>query len=40
VFIDDGLHNVEGARRVGMHALHFRSIEELLEDLEALGVRS
>jgi 2-haloacid dehalogenase len=39
VFIDDGLHNVEGARRVGMHALHFRSIDELLEDLDALGVK-
>lgn len=39
VFIDDSLHNVEGARRVGMHALHFASLDRLLEDLEALGVR-
>jgi 2-haloacid dehalogenase len=39
VFIDDGLRNVEGARRVGMHALHFRSNDQLLEDLDALGVR-
>jgi len=39
VFIDDGLHNVEGARRIGMHALHFTSIDRLLEELDALGVR-
>jgi 2-haloacid dehalogenase len=39
VFIDDSLHNVEGARRVGMHALHFRSAASLLEELSALGVR-
>jgi FMN phosphatase YigB (HAD superfamily) len=39
VFIDDSLHNVEGACRIGMHALHFRSIDELLEDLDALGVK-
>lgn len=39
VFIDDSLPNVEGARRVGMHALHFSSIDQLLEDLEVLGVK-
>jgi 2-haloacid dehalogenase len=39
VFIDDSLPNVEGARRIGMHALHFRSTDELLEDLDALGVK-
>jgi 2-haloacid dehalogenase len=39
VFIDDSLHNVEGARRIGMHALHFRSVDQLLEDLDALGVK-
>ena len=40
VFIDDSLTNVEGARRIGMPALHFRSIDQLLEDLDALGVRT
>ena len=39
VFIDDSLHNVEGARGIGMHALHFRSTDRLLRDLDALGVR-
>ena len=39
VFIDDNPRNVEGARSVGMHALHFASAERLRGDLEALGVR-
>lgn len=38
VFIDDSLHNVEGARRVGMAALHFTSPPRLHDDLAALGV--
>jgi 2-haloacid dehalogenase len=40
VFIDDSLPNVDGARRIGMRALHFGSIDQLLEDLDALGVRA
>ena len=39
VFIDDSLHNVEWARHIGMHAVHFSSVERLLEDLDALGVK-
>lgn len=39
VFIDDSLANVDGARRIGMHALHFSSVDRLLGDLAALGVR-
>lgn len=38
VFIDDSVRNVEGARHVGMHALHFRSVDELVDDLAALGI--
>ena len=38
VFIDDSLPNVEGARRIGMHALHFTSFPSLAENLAALGV--
>ena len=38
VFIDDSLNNVEGARRTGMHALHFTTVEQLLDDLNALGI--
>jgi len=39
VFIDDSLRNVEGARGVGMHALHFTNVGRLRGDLAALGVR-
>ena len=37
VFIDDSLHNVEGARAAGMQALHFISPEALAQDLRGLG---
>lgn len=37
VFIDDSLHNVEGARAAGMQALHFTSPEDLARDLRGLG---
>lgn len=36
IFIDDNQHNVDGARRVGMHAIHFTSPEALEADLETL----
>jgi 2-haloacid dehalogenase len=39
VFIDDSLHNVDGARRIGMAALHYTSPAALLDALAALGVR-
>jgi 2-haloacid dehalogenase len=38
VFIDDALHNVEGARAAGMAALHFQSPAKLRADLAALGL--
>ncbi len=38
VFIDDMIENVEGARAAGLVALHYRTTEGLLDDLEALGV--
>lgn len=37
VFIDDVLANVEGARAVGMAAIHHRSPEETTAELRALG---
>lgn len=37
VFIDDSAANVEGARQVGMHALHFTGPERLASDLRRLG---
>lgn len=39
VFIDDSLPNVEAGKAAGLNALHFRSPEELKDDLEVLGVR-
>jgi len=36
IFIDDNLENVEGARRAGMHAIHFESASKLRNDLEAI----
>ena len=38
VFIDDRPGNVDGARRVGMHALQFTSPERCAVDLARLGV--
>lgn len=37
VFIDDSAANVEGARTVGMHALHFTGPERLTQELCDLG---
>jgi epoxide hydrolase-like predicted phosphatase len=36
VFIDDMLRNVEGARRQGMNAIHFRQRSQALAELERL----
>lgn len=35
VFIDDFLHNLDGARSVGMHAIQFHSSEQIRAELEA-----
>jgi HAD superfamily hydrolase (TIGR01509 family) len=40
LFIDDFIENVEGARRVGMQALHFQEPEALQQRLaELTGVK-
>jgi 2-haloacid dehalogenase len=39
VFIDDNLPNVEGARALGMHAVHFVNSAQCREALRALDVR-
>jgi putative hydrolase of the HAD superfamily len=36
IFIDDRFKNVEGARRVGMHALHYTSSDEVRREIERL----
>lgn len=39
VFIDDFAHNIEGARAVGMAAIHYQPGVDLVAELAALGVR-
>ena len=36
VFIDDFIENVEGARKLGMHAIHFISPARALDELHAM----
>ncbi len=36
VFIDDFQHNIEGARAVGLQAIHFRTVDQVYRDLGAL----
>ena len=38
IFIDDSIKNVEAARALGLHAIHFRSAEGLEQELAGLGV--
>ena len=38
LFIDDSLPNVEGARAVGMDAIHFTDAEALAAELTARGL--
>ncbi|MBI4173463.1 MAG: HAD family phosphatase [Candidatus Aenigmarchaeota archaeon] len=38
VFIDDKLENVQGAERLGIHAIHYRPPARLADELTALGV--
>ncbi|MGX5728923.1 HAD family hydrolase [Pseudoxanthomonas beigongshangi] len=38
VFIDDTVHNVEAAARLGMRAIHFRDAAQLRGELARLGV--
>jgi 2-haloacid dehalogenase len=38
IFIDDSIKNVEAARTLGLHAIHFRSADRLEQELLELGV--
>ena len=40
VFVDDVPKFVRGARKVGMHAVRFRSNEQLVRDLKKLGIKA
>jgi 2-haloacid dehalogenase len=39
VFIDDRLENIEGAKNVGIHGIHFQNPTQLAEELKLLGVK-
>ena len=38
IFVDDFIENVEGARAVGMHAIHYQPGLDVRAELEKLGV--
>lgn len=38
VFIDDLEPNIEGARRLGIHGIHYKNYNHLVEELDRLGV--
>lgn len=39
VFIDDRFENIEGAKNVGIHGIHFQNPTQLAEELKLLGVK-
>ena len=38
VFIDDTLVNIHAAEKLGIHGIHFQSLEQAKEELEKLGI--
>ena len=36
VFVDDFIENVQGARALGIHAVHFQGREQAIQELKAL----
>lgn len=38
VFIDDLIENLEGAKKFGIHTIHFTTLVKTLEELQGLGV--
>jgi putative hydrolase of the HAD superfamily len=38
VFIDDRIENIDGAKDVGLQAIHYVDYQELIKQLEGLGV--
>ena len=40
IFVDDFMHNVEGARAVGMHAIHYTPQTDVAADLASYGIAS
>ncbi|MGV8026260.1 MAG: HAD-IA family hydrolase [Anaerolineaceae bacterium] len=40
IFVDDRIENIEGAARVGMHALHFQNNEQTISEINQLVMES
>jgi 2-haloacid dehalogenase len=38
VFIDDNAANIKAAKEIGFHTVHFKSAEQLREELEGMGI--
>jgi 2-haloacid dehalogenase len=38
VFIDDNAANIKAAKEIGFHTVHFKSAEQLREELEGVGI--
>jgi 2-haloacid dehalogenase len=38
IFIDDSIKNIDAARALGLHAIHFRSAGQLEQEMLQLGV--
>jgi len=38
VFIDDLKDNIVGAKKIGMHGIHYKNIKQLKKDLKILGI--
>jgi 2-haloacid dehalogenase len=38
IFIDDNIKNIEGAKKTGLRTIHFRSAEQLREELALQGI--
>ncbi|MBU2951962.1 HAD family phosphatase [Tamlana agarivorans] len=39
VFIDDNLRNIEAAKKIGIHGIHFTSSEKLVKQLENFNIK-
>ncbi len=39
VFIDNDVHNVYGARKLGIRSVHFTGVVALKKDLKRLGLK-
>lgn len=39
IYIDDKLENVKGARKIGIHAIHFKNNQQLSKKLKKFGIK-